>query len=841
MALNDENGFSEEEIKRAREYVELREKAKSSLLDYKEIMDQLGKVKASQRHYNKELKRYAKESTELAQERLRIENRLSAAQNTQNANEIRAQEKELKKLEDKENQLRANQQIAEQEVRRTEKLGRVLSDNLNTQNFMGAAYGSALKTLGSMSKELLNQKGYLLEQQKALKMSELQMGLLSKDSEGFRKNVYNAALSTNQLGVDAKALSDMQATYSEEIGRAVILTEAGNQAMAELAMGTTLGKENAAQFAANMEQFGYSVESSRDFMQETLGIAHEMGLNSAETTENVKLALKTAQTYNFGEGVKGVAKMAMLATRLKIEIGAVEKIAEKAFNPEGAIEMAAQLSVLGGEWARIGDPFSLMFKSRTDLAGLTEDIAKAASSGAQFNEVTGEFEIASMELHRLRQVADATGLTMTELTNAARNAAKFSKIKSEISGDFDDDIMEFISSKGRFDSKSGEFKIYIDGKDRFVKDLDTFTNDQLKNIVKEQKTLKERAIQAKTFDEMYENVINQFKSTLLPGFDAFSKAVLEGLTDFSEWIQKDDVLNKIQEFGKQVGEIAGAFVKFATNNPMYTMIGLLVGKTASWVMRGRWLGIGFNSVAGKGGMFGNMFGRRGGGPQGPRTRGNMVQSKKGTWWNQNSPQGRAIMAGNGTRPASWLARNGGRMGGVGALAGLGLGVGAQMAGGKETGLGRGLGMAGSTLGMAGTGAMLGSMFGPVGTVVGGIAGAGFGAYQGYKENYDTYDDFIARPGEKPIGFSSADTLIGMKAGGGIDNFMKKSEKSSSSSGKVTVDFSKPLKVEGKLNLTSNGQNTAIDINNPMLIRELSRLVQEEITISLNGKRNPNPA
>lgn len=812
-------GYSEDDMARLQEYIKLREKARTSLLDYKEITEELAKLKANERFYQKELARYEKKAIEYKINRTELEVKLSDALLKNDVKSIKLLEKELNLLEEKESILNRNTHTAEQEIKHTKALGSVLVENLNTNNLMGAAYGSTLKTLKFIGKELYNQKDYLLKQQKGVKATELQMGLLSKESAGFRDNLYNASLSTNQLGIDTVALGKMQGSYSQEIGRTVTLTEAGNQAMAELASGTVLGTENAAKFAANMEMFGYSVEASRDFMQETLDKSHKMGLNSAATTEKLNRGLKLAQKYNFAEGVKGVAKMAMIATKMRLEMESVAGLAEQVFNPEGAVEMAAKLSVLGGAWSQLGDPFSLMFKARNDLAGLTEDIAKAAAGTAQFNKETGEFEIASMELHRLREVANATGISMDELTASARNAAKFTQIKSQVTANFDDDVMDFIAAKGRFDKDSGEFKIHINGKDKFISELNESNKIQLKSLVKENESLKERALQAQTFDDQWNNVINQFKATILPGFELFSKGVMDGLVKFSNWMQEDGVLKGIQTFGKQVGTIAGAMIKFASNNPWMTLIGVMVGKAASWAMRGRIMGLAFNRVASVSGGSAGGAGATGATP--------------GKW-----------------SKGSNLAKGLGRGGAVGLAGGLAMNMGRGLMDDPDSDVGKGMGVAGSALSGAGTGMLLGSALGPIGSIVGGILGGAIGAYSGYQSEYGATNageisggeaqDFIARPGQSPMKFSSADTLIGMKKGGGIDNFINKQEKSSSTSGNVNVNFNQPLKVEGKLTLLSGGQSSTIDLNNPVLIRELSRLVQEELTISLNGKRNPNP-
>ena len=63
------------------------------------------------------------------------------------------------------------------------------------------------------------------------------------------------------MGVGVSDLAKgVKLTILAEIGRSVMLSEAGYQAMAEMAKGTTLGMQGAAQMAGDMERFGLSVE-----------------------------------------------------------------------------------------------------------------------------------------------------------------------------------------------------------------------------------------------------------------------------------------------------------------------------------------------------------------------------------------------------------------------------------------------------------------------------------------------------------------------------------------------------------------------------------------------------
>jgi hypothetical protein len=848
--------YSDDELNRIREYVKLREKASQSLKDYGEMVRELAKTKANVNHFTKESQKYADGIKKTTTDIKNLESEILRLKKSKNADRstIKDKEKQLALLKDQGDQLERNQRRAARELKDAKDLQRAISENLNKTNALWAAYGSLKGAVGSVVDLAKQHSTHLLEQQKGVKMSEFNMGILAKRSEGYRKNLYSAALSSNKLGISAANMAEMQSDYADEVGRTVLLSESGQEAMAELAAGTVLGAKKSAIFAANMENFGYSVKSTNKFMEETLNTTGEMGLSANEVTNNLADGLDIAKNYKFSEGIKGLTKMVQLATKYKLELKSIQGVADKAFEPEGAIELAAQLSVLGGQWSNMGDPFALMFKSRTDLKGLAEDVAKAASGTAQWNEATGEFEIASMELHRLQKVSEATGLSMDELTDSARNFAKFSKIKSQIVGNFDDNVMEFIASTSQM-TKNGEATISIKGDKYFVNELHRFTNEQLSSIAKEQATLKERALKAQKFDEAFENLINQLKATILPGFDKFADVVLNGITKFGDWMQKENVLKNIQEFGTKVGEFASTIAEWVIENPLITGLGIVIGKTTEWVLRGQLLGLGFNMSARAGGVgagatTGGVGSRLMGGGRNmvrPEIRNGRILSGRGTWVPVNSGAGRAVMQSNRYAGYRRYTRNMGRLKGFGIGAGIGLAGGAldmynQSRENPYDSTGKTINLGAKALEFAGAGAAIGSLIAPgAGTVIGGAIGGLGGLAYGHYQNQKVHQDFVARPGEKPISFSSADTLIGMKKGGGIDNFLTKNEKKGSSGGAVEVDFKKPFRVEGQITLTTpNGGSAGINLDDPILVRELSRMVQEQLTIALNGKKNTSP-
>jgi hypothetical protein len=243
------------------------------------------------------------------------------------------------------------------------------------------AIGSAVKNTYNRFKSWSG----LFDIDKSIRTASLSMGLLGKRSEMFRSNLKAASTQTIDFGVGMKELAELQSNFSQELGRTVLLNKENLIAMGEMAAATGLGAEGTAKMAADMELQGYSAERTRDFIEQTMNDSSKMGLNASKVVKNMQQGMKLLNRYNFKGGVKGLKQMSETVTRLGIDMGSVSGMADKLFDIDGAVEMSAQLQVLGGSWANLGDPFKLMYMARNDMAGLTEEIAKAAAGSATFN------------------------------------------------------------------------------------------------------------------------------------------------------------------------------------------------------------------------------------------------------------------------------------------------------------------------------------------------------------------------------------------------------------------------------------------------------------------------
>lgn len=714
-----------------------------------------------------------------------------------------------------------------------------LKKHVNSSNAISASFKSVngfLKSTPSLVKAGFGKLKSLgiLEMDKAIRNARLEMGIFSKQGDAFYNNIENISYSTNNLGIGIEELAKMQSQYSNEIGRSVQFTQASSDAMAQLAKGTNLGVEGAAAFAAEMDNFGVSMETTRDYVEQTVNSSHEMGLNTSKVIKNLQNNLKLANKYNFKNGIKGLAHMAQLSTKFKVDMGMVSGMADKLFDIEGAVDMSAQLQVMGGEWAKLADPFKLMYQAREDTDALFESVVNATKGAAKFNKESGDFTLSGMELHKLKTVAEATGLDFEQLAQSAKSAAKFSKIKSSMNISMDEKTTDFITSMAEYDATKGQYKIQLTddkGKtvEKYVNALSANDKAMIATTIKQKATLKEQAENARNFEDEWNSTINMFKSAVLPLVKELNTALVPEFQKFREKLLSGGFIDSIKLLASNIGSFIGnmmasPLIKFMGEYPKLTTT--LVGAfgIAQWFSKGMALGKGFMSVANMGGgSGGGMFGKFG------KTKGGMSFGKS----------------------LSKGLKGGGALGLLGGAAEVGRGMMDE----PDSNLGKAIGAGAKAAEWGATGALIGSVIPGVGTAIGGIIGAVAGGAKGIYDEYfsDESKQNTTEKG-KPIGdgvvqngkvkaiTNDKDVIMAMKPNGPLANTIG-GQKSNGvvQNGNVNVSF-QPIKIEGTINLNTPSGSFKMDlIQDKVFMRDLSKILQETVREAINGgKLNPNP-
>ena len=361
----------------------------------------------------------------------------------------------------------------------------------------------------------------------AVRNISVNMGLTTFQMNIFSKNTAFAAVETAKLGINIDEVIKLQESLSEGLGRNILLTQEQIKGVAEMGKGTNLGVDGVSNMAEAFDDFGVNLETMRNRVENTYKSTQRLGLNSVKVFKIISENLKTAQKYNFKDGSKSLENMAKKAAGIKLDLGSVFGLAEKLFDVEGAVDLSAELQVLGGSFAKLADPFQLMYQARNDVDGLTESLIEATKNVAIFDKKTNEFKIPAMELHRLRKVAESTGISLENLTEPALQLAKqgkaFSQIKNAFS--FTKEQREAIANMAQV-GENGVLEITTsDGTKKALSSLDP---TELEKILGKSSSLERAAKSRMTFLDMLKNIGNVFTSKLFPVLESISKRLMSG-------------------------------------------------------------------------------------------------------------------------------------------------------------------------------------------------------------------------------------------------------------------------------------------------------------------------
>ena len=319
-----------------------------------------------------------------------------------------------------------------------------------------------------------------------------------------------AAASTARFGITADKLYETFKNITLEVGRKLRISPEVT-ARASLLV-KTIGGFDAAAFGKAFDDIGFSldtamgkVDDTDNAMSDIIDTGRQFGVVMEKFMGNMASNLKLVNTYGFERGVEGLARMVARGQALGLEMSTVSSLADKFFDPEGAIDFAARMQVIGGAVGDLADPFKLMYMATNDLEGLQEAIIDTAAAAVTFDEDKGKFVISPEQRRQLKDMAEAMGMSYQDLADTAVKSARRAEVFSEMQflNNVTDDDKELIAGMAQM-GKGGEMQVKIPSLDRMV-DVDRLTPEQIEelkemnvsdsDVYKQQLTVAEKANQ----------------------------------------------------------------------------------------------------------------------------------------------------------------------------------------------------------------------------------------------------------------------------------------------------------------------------------------------------------
>jgi len=469
--------------------------------------------------------------------------------------EIKKYEEEIKKLEKTRELLIEKGEIIKEEEKVTAKLvkqSKELLGNLKNINTATGYMYNQIAAAGNDFREFLTnskkQYEYAEKMAEVYKKIGVDIGMTGKGAK-FMENSFKGAMpAIAEMGMEASSLSTIFTEISEATGRMSNLTSEDAIRIASLTEAMDMQSNEAAQMADSFSLMGLSTEQMEKNVLETYKSAQSMGLNATKVIKELQSNMKTMSTFSFKNGVKGMTEMAKQAVKMRMDMAGMLQLADKLYQPDAAIETAAQLQLLGGDIAEaFGDPFTLMYEARNKPEELAKRISKMTENMLQFNEETGEYELPAEARMQFQALDQQLNLGVDNMIEMSRQAAKIGDIKMKFTSVGDDEMKESLASIAKF--KDGKF--VIETEEFGDLGLDQITDDMAETIMKEQQTSEESLRDIATHTKKMSDQVDNMREG--------GKYKVAGLTNIYE-LTADEIAPVLQNMKDGVGKLSDTFI-----------------------------------------------------------------------------------------------------------------------------------------------------------------------------------------------------------------------------------------------------------------------------------------
>ena len=420
---------------------------------------------------------------------------------------------------------------------------------------------------------------YAEELAKSSKLTAVNIGISVGRSQQFTKEFNRATAEVQKFGGEASNVSSIMEEMADKSGRSRIISaeEVGNIFKIKTSLGLT--DDSVAEMAERMDLMGVSSEKFYEHMNKVTIDSQKLGLNTKKVGEQFQNNFQAMSRMSFKNGIKGMTEMAKLAVKMRMDVGDMLGMADKFYNPEGAIEAAAELQLLGGDIAEaFGDPFETMYLARNKPEELAKKVSEMTENMMQFNEETGEYELPPEARQQFQALAKQIDLPLDKIIDMSRQASKIKDIKMNVSGNIvDEEMREGLAGMAKMkdgkwvvDFKGQELDIGDIGMDQAAeilaapKDSDDAIMDIAMNSMTTNKILENIEKSLKTGYVAETNVYELTEDILRPGMRELTEGI-EGQVENMIVALKESPIGKVRELmldqAKALGLDSGSKIK----------------------------------------------------------------------------------------------------------------------------------------------------------------------------------------------------------------------------------------------------------------------------------------
>lgn len=365
---------------------------------------------------------------------------------------------------------------------------------------------TVLPSITSLNEGLQNMIGAATDAETILKFlvegsTEIQnaFGISKTRLDDFKVAIADAGPELLRMGIGADKAGDIIIEVGKAFGNTGLV---GKEAITELAAASELTTVSVSELATSFRNVGVSIYDVGDTMRDVANYAKSVGVSVDAVSKGVVANLEKMNLYNFENGTKGLTKMAAQAARLGYDMSQTFTVAEKVFNPEGAIELAASLQRLGVASSQLLDPLRAMDLAQNDPEELQNEIINLTKTFTKFNSETGKFEILPGEKRRIREIATEMGILPEKLAEMSIKASEFDKkMKSIEFPTAKKEDQELIASLSQISGGTAVIQVKDETGKRVTKEVRQLTPEDIERL-KDQEAEASKTIEQLAIDQL---------------------------------------------------------------------------------------------------------------------------------------------------------------------------------------------------------------------------------------------------------------------------------------------------------------------------------------------------
>jgi hypothetical protein len=404
---------------------------------------------------------------------------------------------------------------------------------------------------------------------KTFKQTSVNIGIGTQNQKILGNEFNKSVMLVERLGGNMDDVNTIYSKFADQSGRVRILDDEEVQRIFAIEQATGLMGDSATSLAERFDLVGIGSEEFAKNIDQIMVDSQKMGLNSSKVVKVLSDNFENMQRMSFRGGVKAMTEMSKLAVKMRMEISDMLGMADRFYEPENAIEAAAQMQLLGGDIANaFGDPIQMMYEARNAPEEFMKRVGDATEGMVKFNEESGQFDMVAENRQKLIGMADALGINKDKLIDTAFQMSKMQKIKMDVGGNlFEEETMDKIASLAKFDKTSGQWSVDVGGEMKSLEELKN-TPDLLEKALQKPTTEKDAAIRTAegvmTTNEKLQSILNSTQTGIAIKTDVFGKVEDQMSTQLSKLNSTtSEFMNTITktlgstEYFKKLGDVGG--------------------------------------------------------------------------------------------------------------------------------------------------------------------------------------------------------------------------------------------------------------------------------------------